>query len=96
MTAVIEDLDVAFQEMLDEAKICENTDEKCASHHKAPATYFMTHEGASPGCTKLLCEPCVFICHIVFRWADDETKGIVVCATCRKRFHHEDVTIRPL
>jgi hypothetical protein len=32
---------------------------KCKSEGKLPATWMISHEGAQPKCTFLVCEPCV-------------------------------------
>jgi len=46
-------------EELDDQTPCDVEESGCQSHHALPATWLGSHEDADPGCTVLMCEPCV-------------------------------------
>lgn len=39
-----------------EAQACEA--DECVSDRREPPSYFISHTGAAPSCTRLFCEPC--------------------------------------
>ena len=71
---------------------------KCKSNGTQKATWMISHEDAQPGCTFLVCEPCVI--HLQTWIAECVVQGGANnfgCGICEKRyFHYREFITRQL